>query len=100
MSHSSAMIVSMRSERFVTDGEVVYQPRLLTVPEASGAVAPRPRRLPTRVWSERSRETGLAGVAQARAALAAAAQRAEIERADAPLADRGRAAARTAGKAA
>ena len=88
----------MREHHLVTGEEVLEQPRLLSVPEEPGRrerVLFRQEGLAPR--SEEARRQGLSGVAQARAALEAAAGRAEAEGAERAAA---KAAARAGRKAA
>lgn len=87
-------MAQQRSVTYYTAGnDAVEQPALLTLAEPSSADKAAEPNGGRPVRSERARQLGLAGVAQARAALAAATQRAEAERAE-------RALTRPAGKAA
>ena len=88
MSHPLGIIRDMAQHRSVTQyvdaGEAVEQPALLTLPRppALGAreAGDREGSRERSVRSEHAKQLGLAGIAQARAALAAAAQRAEAEK--------------------
>jgi hypothetical protein len=84
------MIVTMRDQRVTTDEyldePLVEQPPLLAIPEPAGSTGFTCARAaaaatPTLPLSESARQAGLAGVARARQALMAAAERFETERA-------------------
>jgi hypothetical protein len=85
LSHPLVMIGDMRGQSLVAGDKMMEQPRLLTVPEEPKTRAElagdEQQSQPLGQRSEAARRLGLSGVAKARAALAAASERAEVERA-------------------